>query len=147
MFSPNFLFTFVLMVGLNLSKAALAHEFCVGKAENIYCLERNFDTLYAENYERFWDILHKAVATAKRCNSQQNVVGFLRLSSLKTDNAEFNEFFSQSLEEFCLQKPICFSRGVSKLDKKARDLLKEKLKRPLFVDEAAIMKAKCFPGG
>ncbi|MBI5492889.1 MAG: hypothetical protein HY893_08160 [Deltaproteobacteria bacterium] len=115
---------------------------CLGEA-NLVCLQDNFDKLYQENYPLFWEILHNAASKAQKCDSVKDTAAFLRLVKLirgshATGNAEFEEYFSQTVEQLCIQKSKCFLDGLLRFDKPTRVLLLDMLRNPLFEDGSKI---------
>lgn len=135
------LFLSFVMVCLTYSRGNAAENYsknpCLGEA-NLVCLQDNFDTLYQENYPFFWEILHNAASKAQKCDYVKDTAAFLRLAKLEKSNAEFNEFFSQTVEQLCIKKSKCFFDGLLMVDKPTRVLLIDKLRTPLFVENSKI---------
>ncbi|PKL52667.1 MAG: hypothetical protein CVV37_00265 [Nitrospira bacterium HGW-Nitrospira-1] len=140
------LFLSFVMVCLTYSFGNAAETYsknpCLGEA-NLVCLQDNFDKLYRENYPLFWKILHNAATKAQKCDSVEDTATFLRLVKLirgsqATGSAEFEEYFSQTVEQLCIQKSKCFLDGLLMLDKSTRVLLIDMLRTPLFVDNSKI---------
>lgn len=112
-------------------------NICVKEA-NLECLQNNFDKLYQQNYQLFWAILHNAAKKAQTCDSIEDTAAFLRLVILKQSNAEFTEFFGQTVERLCVQKSICFLNGLLLVNQPTKVKLIDKLRSPLFVDSSEI---------
>jgi hypothetical protein len=110
---------------------------CLNEA-SLECLEINFDKLYHDNYELFWDILHSAAKKAKACDSVEGTAAFLRLAILKQSNAEFTEFFNQTIEQLCLEESKCLLDGLLMVTQYTKVKLLDKLRTPLFMDSSKI---------
>lgn len=113
-------------------------NLCVENKTAFSCLEKNFDTLYQARHERFWEILHQAAKRAQKCDSSPDTAKFLGLAKLKTDNVEFDEFFRQNIEKLCIKHTNCFLNSLLKTDDATRTSVVEKLRQPLYEDEADI---------
>jgi len=124
--------------------AAYSETVCSNSTENLSCLMRNFDDLYHENYSYFWKILHSAKEEAKHCHSTEATSKFLSLASLRSDNAEFNEFFAESIENICIASPKCFNEANQLLPTATQERLKMFLSNPLFIDKERLYKSGCL---
>lgn len=116
-------------------------DLCLQDETALTCLRDNFDELYTQNYRRFWNIAHQAASDARKCDSPANTVAFLYLARIKTNNAEFNEFFSEVIERLVTEKPHCFLAAVATMDLSSQKLVMEKLRNPIFAESAAIENA------
>lgn len=105
---------------------------------NLVCLQDNFDKLYLENYLLWSEILGNAEIKALACDSVEDTAAFLRLVKLIKGNAEFDEFFSETIEKLCIEKTKCFLDGLLRTDVPIRALLIDKLRTPLFIDSFKI---------
>jgi hypothetical protein len=110
-------------------------------------LERNFDELYEKNYSDFWKILHSSLMEAKSCYSIEVTSKYLNLASLSSNNAEFNEFFAESIEKLCLRSPRCFNEAKQTLHKSVQKKLNTMLNNPLFIDKESLSKSGCLNKG
>lgn len=113
-------------------------EVACAKDAAIVCLRDNFDNLYRDNYSLFWEILHNAAKKAAQCDYGEDTSAFLMLAKLEKGNAEFNEFFSQTIEQLCIQKSKCFLDTLLVLDKTTRGAIIYRLRTPLFVEPSEI---------
>lgn len=113
-------------------------DLCSGSNATLDCLSKNLDKLYSANYRLFWDILHKAEKKVQKCMSVSDTVNFMKLAHLKSNNAEFNEFFSEVIENLCVKKSKCFFEAMVRLKDEDQLEVVKKLKTPLFVDQVAI---------
>ena len=107
-------------------------------------LERNFNELYENNYADFWKILHSSLMEAKRCDSIEITSRYLNLVNLPYKNAEFNEFFAESIEKLCLNSPGCFHEANRTLNKSVQKKLNTMLNNPLFIDKGSLYKSGCL---
>jgi hypothetical protein len=117
---------------------------CPESRKNLSYLEKNFNKLYRENYSEFWVILHSSFEEAKSCRSIEKTSKFLGLANVQTGNAEFEQFFSESIENLCLSSPKCFNEASQRLPKAVQERLKEKLNGPLFIDKERLYKSGCL---
>jgi len=123
---------------------AYGETVCSGSAADISCLMRNFDDFYHKNYSDFWKVLHSSLKEAEHCRSIEATSSFLNLASLHSTNAEFNEFFAESIENLCLTSPKCFSDANNLLPKATQERLKMFLNNPLFIDKEHLYKSGCL---
>ena len=121
-----------------------AATICTGSSENLKCFEQHFDELYAKDYSHFWAILNKSSVEAKQCRSIKKTAEFLSLVRLKSNNAEFKEFFAQTTENLCMSSPHCFKRASKLLDKESQKNLAAMFNTPLYVDREDLHKAGCI---
>jgi len=121
-----------------LSLQSYANDLCAGKDANLSCLKKNFEQLYSSNYDLFWDILHKAEKKAQKCVSIQDTSLFLELVHIKTNSAEFEEYFSKIIENLCVSSPKCFLDAVLQLKNEDQIQIVDRLKHTVFVDQSAI---------
>lgn len=108
------------------------------KEANLGCLQSNFDKLYGENDKLFWKILRDAADKYQACNSIEDTVAFLELAIVKQGNAEFAEFFSETIEQLCVQESSCFLDGLLRVNKLTKIALLNYLRTPLFADSSVI---------
>lgn len=127
---------FVVLISSNCSYA-LSND-C--NNDSLTCIYNNFEELYNNDYNRFWRILNEHVNKVKNCNKISDVVDFMKLSKLKTNNAEFTEFLNQQLEELCVSNKSCFMMSLAEMDTKTVRIIINKLKHPMFVDKSEINK-------
>jgi hypothetical protein len=107
-------------------------------------LERNFDELYEKNYSYFWKILHSSIIEVNSCYSIEVTSKYLNLASLQSKNAEFNEFFAESIEKLCLSSPRCFHEANQTLHKSVQQKLNTMLNNPVFIDKDSLYKSGCI---
>lgn len=105
------------------------------------CLKRNFAQLYFSDYDKFWRILRAAAVRARDCEKPGPTAQFLDLAQLRTNNAEFNEFFSQVLEELAVSRTECFLLALSETSDEVKASVSERLRNPLVVEPAALTRA------
>jgi len=125
------------------SQTVGAATVCSGSSENLKCLEQHFDELYTQNYEHFWVILNKSGDEARQCQSIKKTAEFLRLARIKTGNAEFNEFFAKTIENLCVNSPLCFKKASRFFDKETQTNLAAMFDNPLFFDREDLRRAGC----
>lgn len=126
----------LLIAILILAKPAYSENMC--KNDNsITCLKKHFNILYDKDYVTFWKILHESANAAMECKSKQDVLQFLELAKYN-NNAEFSEFFAESLEKLCIDNTTCFMDSMLLVDAKLRSILLNKLQNPLFSDKESI---------
>lgn len=120
--------------------SASALNPCSGSLATLYCLSQNFDEVYFSDYDVFWDILN---SSAKRAADNRNdLVSFIRISEVKkSSNAEFEEFFSQKLESWCVEKPTYLFDGLLAVEPRTQLRIIGMLQNPLFQERSAIRKA------
>jgi hypothetical protein len=113
--------------------AAEVPEMCSGSEATIRCVERNFDVMSHRHGDRFWAILNEAARD-------------LSLARVRPVSAEFVEFYSQQIEQLCLDAAPCFRNASKFLDEDGRAALRSMLANPVFVDPAPLESAKCIAG-
>lgn len=123
------------------ASAVNERDLCLQDETKLTCLGDKFNELYTQNYRQFWVIAHQAANDARKCDSPANTAAFLDLARIKTNNAEFNEFFSEVIERLVTEKPICFLVAVARMNVGSQKLVMEKLRSPLFVERVAIENA------
>ncbi len=112
------------------------HLLCKDE-ESLSYLKNNFDELYSNNYSLFWNIVHSAAKKAESCHTLSETVNFLDLVQFR-HNADFAEFFSDTIERLCINNPKCLFDALINLQEEFRIKVLEALSRPLFVNEAEI---------
>lgn len=122
-----------------------ASGLCGEHREDLACVKKNFDILYAKSYERLWQKLHKTRDAAKKCDSVKATAEFLGLADIGKGNAEFEEFFAETVEQVCVEHPQCFMAAALQIDSGTRVALKTKLEKPLFHDRTDIAIDRCLP--
>jgi hypothetical protein len=115
-------------------------DLCIKNNATLNCLRDNFDNLYSTNYALFWSILKVAERKAISCKSTADTAAFLKLASIKSTNAEFNEYLSETIENLAIKKSKCFLDSLSTLDWDAMANIISLLKNPMFVEKQVIMK-------
>ena len=128
-----FLFTFFLVLLYASNVMADQTNICSKASDKLICLKNNFETLYSEDYDSFWAILHSAAADANTCESLRKTADFLDLVNVTQINAEFNEFYSSVIEKIVMTKTECFVSAFNLIDREARNKISKKLQAPLFV--------------
>jgi hypothetical protein len=136
------MFLFILIIPLGC--ASVNTVSCSNSSDKLNCLKANFHSLYHNNYTEFWSILHKSADEVKQCASSTKTAQFLGLVAIQSNNAEFNEFFSDIVEELCVSSPTCFCTGVSHLSDENQQMLRIMLDTPLFFDKKSLEKARCL---
>ena len=126
----------ICLASTNKTEAAI----CIGDNTSLSCLYNNFDSLYENDYARFWNIINSKELEARKCIRVDHAVEFLNLVTIKTNNIEFIEYLSQAIEKLLLSNHMCFFNAALKLEPETRTLLIEKLKHPLFHDQKEIDK-------
>jgi hypothetical protein len=144
MIRPAVLFVIEIVVLGFSGQAVEAAAPCSGSSANLNCLAQNFDEFYEKDYGLFWTILNKSAEEAKQCRSIKKIAEFLRLVRIKSNNAEFNEFFAQVTENLCVTSPRCFKRASKLLDKEDQKNLADMLNAPIFVDRERFPEAGCL---
>ncbi len=122
-----------------------AQALCADRDENLRCLRMKFEPLYQISPDRFWRILNRSRDVAVQCRSTRKTLDFLRLVEIRSENAEFNEYFSETIEGMCAQKPTCLARATAMLCSDAQKLLRDKLMSPDFLDLKKLDVARCVP--
>ena len=117
------------------------NNLCQSEVNQLACLKANFDALYEENFDRFWAIVHEAAAKAEKCSLLPDTVDFLDLVKIKSNNTEFNEFFSEIIERMTTRETECLLNAVTMMDEASQKLIMGKLRNPLFGESATIEKA------
>lgn len=125
--------------------ASEAQTLCTDRDENLRCLRKQFEPLYQNSPDRFWRILNRSRDIALQCRSTSKTLEFLQLVEVRSGNAEFNEYLSETMEGMCAQKPACIARAAAKLGPSAKSLLREKLMRPEFFDLKKSEISRCVP--
>jgi hypothetical protein len=113
-------------------------ELCSDENATLDCLSKNFDKLYHSNYKLFSDILHKAEKKVQQCSSISDVVKFMELIRIPSINAEFNEFFDETIENLCFDNSKCFFEAIIRLKKEDQIKIIDIVKTPIFVHSAGI---------
>lgn len=114
-----------------------ASQLCADK--NIKHLRQNFQGLYQNDYECFWEILNKSANAAVSCKNNKYILEFLELININTgNNIEFEEFISEKLEELCIKKTECFFNALLMTNKNIRQVIISKLNNPIFHDKEEI---------
>jgi len=126
---------------LGCASAGNKSNLCLQDDNALTCLKENFEGLYAQNYNRFWNIANRAASEAEKCNSPDNTAAFLYLVRIKKGNAEFNEFFSGVIERLVTEKTDCLLVALTRMELVSQRLIMGELKHPLFAESAAIEKA------
>jgi hypothetical protein len=109
-------------------------ETCVaggGGVAELRCVDRNFEVAYRTDYSGLWSILNQRAPGLKACSDPQEVAAFLPLVRYY-GNAEFAEFYSETLEELAVTHALCLAEQVSVAEPKVRDSVVERLRSPLF---------------
>jgi hypothetical protein len=119
-------------------------KICSGADSNVRCLAKNLDALYAQDYERFWRILHESAPKPELCVPDKKTIDFLSLARVKTTNAEFSEFFAECVETLCVKAPDCFRKASAQLDPEARKRLRQGFETPVFLDREELARARCL---
>ncbi len=122
-----------LLVFLSLS---CTHLGCKDEESLIY-LKNNFRELYVNNYSLFSHIVHEAAKKAESCDTLSDTVNFLDLVQF-CHNADFGEFFSDTIEHLCINNPKCFLDALINLGEESRITVLQELSNPVFVNEAEI---------
>lgn len=102
--------------------------------KNFEYLLNNFDQFYASDYALFWDVIRAAADKARKCEIVEDSVRFIGLSKNESNNAEFNEFFSDAVEHMALENPKCLLAAISKSDGTVRSAMLNRLRHPIFVE-------------
>lgn len=113
---------------------------CKGENTSLNCLVNNFDELYLSDYSLFWKILRTAEKKAISCQSISETAIFISLASLKSTNAEFNEYYNEVIETLIVINPKCFFASLSTLNKYVIAAVINKLRHPIFIDKTEIYK-------
>jgi len=113
---------------------------CTGDSENVVCLKNNFDELSKNHKDAYYKILNVSARKASKCESLNDVAGFLGLSNINATrrNAEFNEYFGEVVENIVIKNIKCFLDASLMLDDPTLKNLIYTLKHPLFVDDNKI---------
>ncbi len=127
----------------SLMLTAPARPLCTGPDATVACVARSLGKLYAQDYKRFWAILHAAAREAEACTDPEKVAAFLALAGVKTVNAEFQEFLAEKVESLCLRKPDCFRKAAVLLSQDERTGLRGLLAHPTFQEPAVLQAASC----
>lgn len=98
----------------------------------------NFAEVYRTDQDRFWQLAKFSRDSAVRCTSENEMTSFLRLSEPGEGNAEFSEFFSEAVEGLLVRKSECVLPSLSRMKKKDRTSVLQRLRAPLFADKAEI---------
>lgn len=113
---------------------------CVGNESTIECLKHNFIELYSSNYSLFWNILKAEEKKAISCKSIPDTSKFFELASIKSTNAEFNEYIAEFLENLVIKKSECFLDSLLNLNEKSISDVINILQHPTFIEEKEIAK-------
>lgn len=127
-----------LFICIIFQSASYANGVCSGTSGTLDCLSENFTELYSANYSSFWKILHESASKAQKCETVTDAVHFMRLVHLNSNNAEFNEFFSETIENICIKNDKCFFESLLRLNKSDQNRIIKMLKYPLFIDQSSI---------
>lgn len=104
---------------------------CVGDAEELVCLRRNFDSLFSEQYDVFWEIANRRGREVASCQRRTVVEQFLPLAD-KVGNAEFAEFYHETIESLASTSPLCLAEAWSRLGEPEQVSVVRVLRAPLF---------------
>lgn len=115
-----------------------ADDLCSETNATLDCLSKNFEKLYVSNYQRFWDILHNSLKKAQQCGSNSEVISFLELAHLKSNNAEFNEFFNETIENMCVKNTECFFNALVGMKEEDQNEIVGRIKNPMFFEQDSI---------
>lgn len=115
-------------------------SLCTSDRDQLACLENNFQVLYLQDNRRFWQILRDSRERAFSCRSHEATLRFLKLAALKKRGAEFEEFFSEAIEQMATKKTNCFLSAMNSSDSQVRHALVVQLHHPLIVDKSSIEK-------
>lgn len=113
---------------------SMAAEGCISGQS----LRAHFDELYVNDNPRFWSVVRCHGQRAKSCSSRASVATFLSLSAIGEGNAEFGEYFSETVENLLLENPQCLFTELERSNALSRKSVITRLKAPLFVDEERV---------
>lgn len=106
---------------------------CQKSMETLGCLKTNFDELYASDYQMFWKILHSSAEQASTAGNISKLVEFLEMAGVTgKGNAEFEEFFSQTIETVCVNNTEYFLDALMTMAPKSQSEVLKILQNPLF---------------
>jgi hypothetical protein len=122
-----------------------ADAVCRPGNDDLQCLGTHFQGMYQDSYDQFWSILHGREEEIHSCTDDRVVAQFLALAS-HTGNAEFDEFYSKTVEELAMSNMACLAGSWSTLSSQDQTTVAKVLRTPMFrtVRElsAAAQKAK-----
>jgi hypothetical protein len=121
--------------------------FCEERSDSsqrLSYLKENFVEFYRKDYYAFSEVLHSALKEARQCRPIEKTAEFLSLTELKSVNAEFNEFFAESIENLCLTSPECFNEASLLLPVATQERLNFFLNNPVFLDKELLHNSGCL---
>jgi hypothetical protein len=104
---------------------------CIQGEGDLNCIGANFERMYRDSYEDFWTILRGRGEQIRSCARSDMVAGFLPLAS-NAGNAEFSEFYSETLEELAISNPRCLAEAWSRLAPDQQGAVAMILRSPMF---------------
>jgi len=120
-------------------KVSFAEDVCAKSVSEFSCLKNNFDVMYASDYRKFWQVANLAAKKAEKCEDMADVSAFFQLAVIKkSGNAEFEEFFSQTVERICVENNECFFSALVKENVQTQSAIVGMLKNPLFQNQKSI---------
>lgn len=116
-----------------------ADGVCVNNMATLDCVKNNFNEAYVYDYKNFWKIINSSGEKAVMCNKSDDLTNFMRLIEVrKSSNAEFEEYYSQTIEKVCVENDKCFFEAMTQLSPGAQISIVKLLKAPLFQDTSLI---------
>jgi hypothetical protein len=101
--------------------------------ETLGCLKTNFNELYSSDYQMFWKILHSSAKQAATTGNISILVEFLEMAEATgKGNAEFEEFFSQTIETVFVSNTEYFLDALMTMAPKTQTEVLKILQNPLF---------------
>jgi len=131
--SSRIFICFVIFLLCVIPLSGIAGTLCEGSKATLDCLKQNSFELYSTNPELFWSILNQAADKAANCENPSDTVRFLQLVQIPLDGA-LSEFYSEKIENLCLNKPKCFLNAMVSLEKGERIANIKRLRTPLVTD-------------
>lgn len=129
----------ILLIACFFISAGVAENVSAQKPMGIEKIESLLNDVYEnpghnslEKYETLWSLLHLSYAQAVECSSLTDTVSFMRLLKIKKIPAEVDEFFSASLETFCIENPECFKKAARSLLSEDYVFIKQRLHSSLY---------------
>jgi hypothetical protein len=93
-----------------------AERLCVGQDATVECLKDNFSFFYKNDYDAFWELLHKTYRQAAKDSVLKSMEDFLGIVPYIKENAEVEEYFSEKIEKWCIRQLPVFFNAALKLD-------------------------------
>lgn len=130
-----------MLVAINIHPANAASkkkEICPSPV-SVSCFKKNFDALYQNDVNVCTAAYSKHQEKALSCSDIKATSEYLGLAPIIENNAEISEDFGEVLENFIVDKPVCFLDAASLLDDHSlKVLIKRYAKEPTFQDESKI---------